>query len=647
MPEDDEEEESTQHPHLLLLLPPNGPPDSTPILPPLSATGGGGIGDGGKWSNGGCLILLFLFLALCLVDSLARPLPTQRLSDLASTLSLFGNGADACSLASVSSLAPPLPALDPQIRSFPSCILPVYHREDKQNNEMNLEFLFGFMLDFLPSTCGCAVRPRMWQQFREDYFEAIGDREGDWGSKPMMPPPENLTFPLVYAVQMWGFDDISLLQVCALSPTWCRKNVILFHFADEHRWANLEEPTGGDLSKIIPYAFFHTVFRQYHKPDVDDYSYLAYDTLKHLGYSRADLHPAYLPSSAASTTSHDGFPHKAEAKRRLARLSELTPAILCPILTTPLKWVGLIDAIQRALNSHPNVSAILSPSDLHSDTIIALNEQLQGIVNASRQMPVTSPDCHQLALLSVFLHGQAESHDFAREKASNASQSNFTSSWGRRFGHVYWIPLGHTPVGIPAALKSGLAASSARRYLWSWSGSVKANPERVEFQQGMGPVHNQTTPQRKAMRVRGLFHDTERFAAGLGGVRWTGFLQDTTFMPLPAGNVADQYRVHEVFESGVIPVMADTHQVGGSQLLKWVRDLALDPAPLYPSSNFNSFLDAVFPLQFIPPVIIDAYQAITYHRYRLLMRSLRRTVAARICYLASRPISSQAGIGID
>ena len=590
-------------------------------------------------------MLLFLLLVFCLFDSLARPLSTQRLSHLASTLSLLGGGADACTVASLSSLAPHFSAPASQLRSFPTCILPVYHREDKQNNEMNLEFLFGFILDFLPSACGCAVRPRIWHQFREDYFEAIGDREGDWGSKPMVAPPENLTFPLVYAVQMWGFDDISLLQVCALSPTWCRKNVILFHFADEHRWATLEEPSGGDLSKIIPYAFFHSVFRQYHKPNVDDYSYLAYDTLLHLGYSQADLHLPSYPSSVASTsTAH--LLYKAEAERRLAQLSRSTPPVHCPMLMVPLKWVELIDTIQWGLNSHPNVSSILSPSDFHSDALAALNEQLQGIVNASREMSITSPDCHQLALLSFYLHGQADLLDFAREKASNVSQLNFTSSWGRRFGHVHWIPLGHTPVGIPAALKSGLAASSARRYLWSWSGSVKANPERVELEQGMGPVHNQTTPQRKAMRVRGVFLDTGRFAAGLGGVRWTGFLQDTTFMPLPAGNVADQYRVHEVFESGVIPIMADTHQVGGSKLLKWVKDLALDPAPLYPLSNFNSFFDTVFPLQFIPSFIVDAYQVTIYHRYRLLMRSLRRTVATRICDLASRPVSSRAGLGV-
>ena len=538
--------------------------------------------------------------------------------------------------ASVEGVTDPIPspvsAVAPPLSLLPSCTVPAYGPEDLDGSDMNLEYIFGLMLDFLPSTCGCAIRPRLYSQFQKDYVEAIGGSAvQDWA-----PVPDS-SFPMIWIISRYGIEDTSLLRFCYRAVVWCQHNVIAIHVADEHRWSRLwSEPiNSGEDIQVVPYHYFHSVFRQYHMPHIDDYSYLAYDMLRTLGYTDSDLTLIPVPFNTTSV----GHPNKAEAETRIVELTGSGYHTDCPLLATPLMWSDLTDVVLQTLTRLPDGgSSILTPSDMAPVQLAALHAQLGELVNGSRVLGSPHFRCHTHSLLSFYLRSQADTLDYYHEKANAPPDAFFNmSSTGRYFGHVYWIPLGHTPAGMPSSVKSGVSASSSRELLWSWSGSVKENKERVDLQNAV--TATTLTPRQQAVKAQGTFFDTLRFAFGFRGIRYTAFIANAVFMPIPAGNVAEQYRLHEVLEAGTFPMLVDTNIVGGSWLLSWLRDLALDPVPVQPVQNFTSFFEATFPLQFLPFSILDPWQAVLHRRYQLNLISLRRKVAIRVCEAARRPIS--------
>ena len=544
---DEDEGEAGATSHRLRLLPAASPsPDSFPLRP--------------RHSCGLCFAVLAGAAAAGLLLCAALWLLCSTSDDwwLSSSVPLAGLSAGD---AGVGGLGPLLPSSPPALSS--SCVLPVYHPDDPSSSDMNLHFLFGFMLDFLPSACACAVRPRLWSDFREDYLRAIGQGEGDLSQKELVAPPAGLRFPLVYVVQMWEFKDRALLQLCLLSPAFCRANVVLVHQGDEHLLAPKGDVSpSDDWTKAVPYSLFHSVFRQYHSPPLDDFSYAAFDLLRLGGFSEADLRL----SSQGPPPSSPVASHAAEAERRLAELMRATPPGPCPFLLVPLQWQPLIDAVAAFLASQPDPASILSPSHLPAASLSALSARLQSLVDDSRRVSSTSPACHLLPLLAVHLQGQAALLDFEREKAEAASAFNFSDSRGP--------PLLPRLLDAPGPHACGHPRGAEERTI----GLLRTQPpvgldglrqrERGENGPAAGPPGGAQCghgAEAGEMRRRGLFHDTERFAAGLRGIRWTAFLADATFMPLPAGNVADQYRLHEALEAGALPIIASTHITGGTR----------------------------------------------------------------------------------
>ena len=90
---------------------------------------------------------------------------------------------------------------------------------------------------------------------------------------------------------------------------WCRRNLILFHLADEQR--------GADLVNVLPYRWFRAVFKMYHLPGVSDYSYLAYDMLRQLGYTTEELDFAGPQIVDQASQSQEMLPYAVIAEKRI------------------------------------------------------------------------------------------------------------------------------------------------------------------------------------------------------------------------------------------------------------------------------------------------------------------------------------------
>ena len=291
------------------------------------------------------------------------------------------------------------------------------------------------------------------------------------------------------------------------------------------------------------------------------------------------------------------------------------------------------------LTSHtlPNNS-----SHVPSDVLGRLRWRLFDLVNAT--VPASSSRCHSHSLFAFYQHEQAalSDHRLQSSRVPAPVPHNFSSlPSGRRFSHVYWMPLGHTRRGLPSALKSGVLASSVRRYFWSWSGSIKGNAERLDLERGLTPsiADTQLTPSQYALFKRGFFLKTGGFAQGLESIAYTTTLTEAVFVPLPSGFSPDQFRIHEAMEAGAIPALIDRHiSVSTEQAmpyLSYLHHLALDPL-IIPNNDYGLLLDTLYPMQFVPPALMDAWQCTLFHRYELHMRRLKYMVAAQICQLATQ-----------
>ena len=133
-----------------------------------------------------------------------------------------------------------------------------------------------------------------------------------------------------------------MLRFCHQDPAWCQRNIIIVHFSDEQRAANVDEPKRADDTAAVLYHCFHSVFRQYHLPGVDDYSYLAHTMLTTVGFSEEQLTlSSLLPLSdtANFTEASLAQPYQRLAKERIAHLTQRGEEVNdCPALASPLPW---------------------------------------------------------------------------------------------------------------------------------------------------------------------------------------------------------------------------------------------------------------------------------------------------------------------
>ena len=574
-----------------------------------------------------CLLLLlttaviFLLFIACLSPAAMSSFPL---------LGLIGGVSESEGSAASRSTTPP-----PRL---PGCSIPMYTSEDRGDNILEMEFVFAFLFDLLPSTCDCGIRPRLFSDFHADYVAATG-MSAEWQH---WAPVMNSSFPFIWIAQSQGFEETYMQRFCHAAPAWCARNVVVLHLSDEQRTANLAHPTHGDDGRVVPYDYFHTVFRQYHLPGVDDYSYLAHPLLTALGYSDDDLR---LPTLALSPSGTQ--PYRRWAEERIVSLTTASEKV-CPLLAVPLIWKDVIDVVLQQLQSIEQQSGcpIVTITNLTAPQLHALHAHVLDKVSASRNVSSPSHRCHAHSLLSFHLRGQAKLRDFDHVRRLNLSLSlssapppssvvHFTSTSGQRFSHVYWMPIGHATVGMPGAVRSSAVAASARGLLFAWSGSIKNKPERLYFDQGMQPPFK---PSHAALMQRGHYEDTGHFAQGRRGIRYTSLLTDAVFTPLPAGNVPEQFRIHEALEAGSLLIVSQEHLEDAGEYLTWMRDLLLDPVPLYPERSWARFLDSLFPLQLLPPSLLDEWQAVVTRRYELHMHELKRTVARRVCGAAGRPV---------
>ena len=136
---------------------------------------------------------------------------------------------------------------------------------------------------------------------------------------------------------------------------------------------------------------------------------------------------------------------------------------------------------------------------------------------------------------------------------------------------------------------------------------------------------------------RGFYRETQWFGMGLRSVGYTQTLADAVFVPLPAGDVPDQFRIHEALEAGAFPVLTRQHVLEAADpYLSYFTDLGLEPLFIRGNGSYDRLLDTLYPFMFVPKELLDAWQAQLYRRYRLQMTTLRKEVASRVCQLVHR-----------
>ena len=477
-------------------------------------------------------------------------------------------------------LGSPFSSPPPPLRLPSECVVSVYANQQALEDD----WVFGVLSSSLPAACGCGVRWRLPGAFAADYEAHSG--------RAFVPHADSLPYPCVWVVSTprllrnsTGMSEV-LAAFCLTDPQWCSRNVLLVHIADELR------------INPMPYAAFHSVFRQYHKPNVSDYSYLLRPLLSELGYSEESMQR------------EDGS----------GQLS--TPAAAgsqCPELATRFIWKEASETVQ-ALSSNwssgGGAQLPARPEDLPSHRLQQLHAAVWQRVNASR---LAAQHCHMEGLLRFFRQEQARV-SVAPERA-----------------HVFWMPCGHGS-GLLSFLPSGALATSVRRLLWAWSGSVRTVVERQALQLGLQPP---LSPQQQAVMQRGAFLAQEGFAAGPKGVAYTSLMVDSAFVPIPSGNVPEQFRIHELLEAGAFPVMTELPLLRGPHrsppYLSYMRDLALDPLLI---SDYSAFLAELHPVTFFPPQLLDAWQRALSRRHQLLIHGLTSKFAERTCLLLGRTTST-------
>ena len=120
----------------------------------------------------------------------------------------------------------------------------------------------------------------------------------------------------------------------------------------------------------------------------------------------------------------------------------------------------------------------------------------------------------------------------------------------KRSAKHLWMPLGLANLKkLPKALRRDLLA---RQHLWSWVGSTGSKPERAEM---LEALHNH--PSIAHVLQLGTLQAFNSYAGRPIGSQdsmnvweYTILLQDTQFLPLPAGISAEQFRIWEAFEAG-------------------------------------------------------------------------------------------------
>ena len=139
---------------------------------------------------------------------------------------------------------------------------------------------------------------------------------------------------------------------------------------------------------------------------------------------------------------------------------------------------------------------------------------------------------------------------------------------------VAWMPLGLARLrALPAAFSLGLPE---RTHLWSWVGSTGGKPERAQMLQSV-EGHSRAAD----IQAMGFVRIFEKFAGGFnagvvstGGpdsmdaMEYTMLMHQTQFVPIPAGNSPEQFRLWEALEAG--GAVADTcHACHAARLWSW------------------------------------------------------------------------------
>ena len=121
---------------------------------------------------------------------------------------------------------------------------------------------------------------------------------------------------------------------------------------------------------------------------------------------------------------------------------------------------------------------------------------------------------------------------------------------------VAWMPLGLARLrALPTAFSLGLPD---RSHLWSWMGSMEGKPERAEMLQAV-EAHSRAAD----IQAMGFLRIFKWFAGGFsdgaastGGpdamdaMQYTMLMHQTQFVPVPAGNSPEQFRLWEALEAG-------------------------------------------------------------------------------------------------
>ena len=114
---------------------------------------------------------------------------------------------------------------------------------------------------------------------------------------------------------------------------------------------------------------------------------------------------------------------------------------------------------------------------------------------------------------------------------------------------VVWMPLGLARLRpMPTAFTLGLPE---RKHLWSWMGSTSGKPERAEMLEALD-AHS------RAAEIKAMgFLQPFLWYAGVNGqpdamgiMEYTLLMHQTQFVPIPAGNSPEQFRLWEAFEAG-------------------------------------------------------------------------------------------------
>ena len=122
---------------------------------------------------------------------------------------------------------------------------------------------------------------------------------------------------------------------------------------------------------------------------------------------------------------------------------------------------------------------------------------------------------------------------------------------------VSWMPLGFARFRpLSTAFSLGLLD---RTHLWSWIGSTEGKPERIEMLEALD-AHSRAAD----IMAMGVLRRLPYFAGGwgtggmvalggpdaMGALEYTLLMQQTQFVPAPAGNSPEQFRIWEAFEAG-------------------------------------------------------------------------------------------------